>query len=179
MNLLIFLNFYLPKEHIVIDGQEIPYFIAGDPAYPLQPWLMKNYAYTVGMTEEQDSFNAYLNEGRVIVEIAFGRLKGRWRRLQKTMDQKISFAPKVVAACCVLHNIIETKENSYRAEWPREARKQSTKFPQPDAIPFEQEFDANENDIESDEAKAIRNTLQNYMKLNYPLRKSLKWRCLH
>jgi hypothetical protein len=42
----------------------------------------------------------------MVVEKAFGRLKGRWRRLQMC-DFEISRMPKVVKACCVLHNICE------------------------------------------------------------------------
>lgn len=54
--------------------------IIGDPAYPLLPWLMKNFT-GANLKPEEDSFNAYMNSARVSVEIAFGRLKARWRRL--------------------------------------------------------------------------------------------------
>lgn len=54
---------------------EVPYIIIGDPAYPLLPWLIKGYPGAV--TVEQDSFNVYLNSARVVVEMAFGRLRGR------------------------------------------------------------------------------------------------------
>ena len=43
----------------------------------------------------------------MVVEHAYGRLKGRWRTLLKRNDISIHALPKLVAACCVLHNIRE------------------------------------------------------------------------
>ena len=45
-----------------------------------------------------------LSRARVVVEIAFGRLKARWCRLSKQMDIHIDNVPYIVTACCVLHN---------------------------------------------------------------------------
>ena len=56
------------------------------------------------ITPEQESFNAYLSSARTTVEIAFGRLKSRWRVLMKLGVFHFSFTPKVIATCCALHN---------------------------------------------------------------------------
>ena len=42
-----------------------------------------------------------------MVENAFGRLKARWRHLIKQNDMAVKNVPKVVTACCILHNICE------------------------------------------------------------------------
>lgn len=123
------------------------------------------------MTKEEDSFNAYLNSARVRVEIAFGRLKGRWRRLQKAIDMRVSFVPKLVGAACVLHNIVETMEDNYQPQWNTERDRNC--LPQPVRIPFEEEFDQLQDTEE--EAERIRNALKDYMAENFPMRTSLKW----
>ena len=41
---------------------------------------------------------------RMAIERTFGDLKNRWLRLQ-TFRCDIEFATKIIAACCVLHNI--------------------------------------------------------------------------
>ena len=87
----------------VISETEIPVVILGDPAYPLLPWLMKPYLDNGHLSREQRTFNYRLSRARVVVEDAYGRLKGRWRCLSKRIDADVSDLPQLVAACCVLH----------------------------------------------------------------------------
>ncbi|KMQ84770.1 nuclease harbi1-like protein, partial [Lasius niger] len=105
----------IPQMEKHVNGQGIPFMIVGDPAYPLLPWLIKSYSGSV--SPEEESFNVYLNSARVSVEMAFGRLKARWRMLQKKVDCNYKFVPQVIVACCVLHNFCEDNKDRFLEEW--------------------------------------------------------------
>lgn len=68
---------------------------------------MKPYQENARTTDAQKHFNYRQSRARMVVENAFGRLKGRWRCLQKRLDLKLDNVPNVVATCVVLHNICE------------------------------------------------------------------------
>ena len=108
----------LPDWKRVINGVEIPLLILGDPAYLLLPWLQKAYPETGTLTHKQRHFNYRQSRARMVVENAFGRLKGRWRCLMKRMDYyKIKHATDVIASCIVLHNICEARGDTCDPGW--------------------------------------------------------------
>lgn len=135
--------------------------IVGDPAYPLLTWLIKGYPGVISPREE--SFNVYLNSARVKVEMAFGRLKGRWRILLKRMDCMHSFASKIILTCCILHNFVETHKDAFFVHWLEEVKDKEKLFPQPQA-----EANRERNDLSG---TTIRNCLMEYL-INFPLRKT-------
>ena len=96
----------LPQNHRVINGTAVPLHILGDPACPLSDMIIKGYIGR-NITPEQESFNVYHSSARMCVEIAFGKLKSRFRILQKRMDVETTAAPLIIVACCILHNICE------------------------------------------------------------------------
>uniref|UniRef100_A0A3P8TWK7 DDE Tnp4 domain-containing protein n=1 Tax=Amphiprion percula TaxID=161767 RepID=A0A3P8TWK7_AMPPE len=73
------------------------YYILGDSAYPVQDWL--------------------LNRARVVVENAFGRLKGRWRCLLKLNDYDTQLVKSMVLTCCALHNLCDDQGETYETSW--------------------------------------------------------------
>lgn len=93
-------------------------------------WLLKGFSGG-NLTPFEESFNVYLNSARITVEIAFGRLKARWRRLLKRLDVHHEFAPKVIAACCILHNIVEGQNDTFIGNWVEDIKRAELIFEQP------------------------------------------------
>ena len=58
-----------------------------------------------------------LREYCTVVEIAFGCLKARWRRLLKRNDMMVKNVTDVIAAACVLHNMCEVHGESFNESW--------------------------------------------------------------
>ena len=85
----------------------VPPVLLGDPAYPLLPNLMKEYSHC--SRNEEVMFNQMLRAARNQIECAFGRLKARWRILNRPLDVSIEHAPDLIYACFVLHNYCESK----------------------------------------------------------------------
>ena len=80
------------------------FHIIGHSAFSLAPYLLVPFKDYGNLSEKQKKYNKKLSKTRVIIENAFGLLKGRFRHL-KYIDAKIKNCDKIVVAACVLHNI--------------------------------------------------------------------------
>ncbi|KAH8027133.1 hypothetical protein HPB51_002287 [Rhipicephalus microplus] len=81
-------------------------YLLGDAAYPLLPWLLPPYRHVTSSWQPwMSKFNHVHSKQRVVVEIAFGLLKGRFRRVDKIDVNSIPQAVETVMAACVLHNL--------------------------------------------------------------------------
>ena len=56
----------------------------------------------------------------MVVESAFGRLKGCWRCLLKRNDAATEDVPTIISACCVLHSICEVHKEQFDETWMEE-----------------------------------------------------------
>ncbi|XP_067667653.1 putative nuclease HARBI1 [Haliotis asinina] len=96
---------------------QLPVVILGDPAYPLRSWLLKPFPNRGALSSSQRVFNSRLSSARRTIENSFGRLKGRWRCLQKRLDVGVEFSCTVIAECVVLHNICEIHNHRFDDIW--------------------------------------------------------------
>jgi len=100
----------------MISGARVPPLILGDLAFALSKWLMKPYTDRGSLTWDESSFNIKHSTTRLVVENAFGRLKGRFRSISKRLDLNENSC-NVIATCCVLHKYCENLHGFLNDQW--------------------------------------------------------------
>jgi len=91
--------------------------IIGDSGFQLSSYLLTPYKDYGRLKHTQRKYNTKHSQTRVVIENAFGWLKGRFRRL-KYIDADIEKITQIVKASCVLHNISlgNPEEGQYLAD---------------------------------------------------------------
>ena len=77
--------------------------------------IMKGFPESGELTMEQQHFNSILSSARMVVKGALGRLKGGFCCLVNRNDTIFKYLPFKIAACCVLQNICETRDDFQEA----------------------------------------------------------------
>ena len=81
------------------------HFLA-DAGYTLTSYLLIPYVIFDGMPQCEKLYNHMHSRTRIVVERAFGGLKGRWRILKRTFNMKApGSCARTIVACMVLHNM--------------------------------------------------------------------------
>ena len=95
---------FLPNFTHEVNSACIPPLVIGDSAFPFENWLMKPYTNAV-LTPPQRYLNYRLSRARMVVEGAYGQLKGRWRILMRKSESHHEEVKFYTLACMVVHNI--------------------------------------------------------------------------
>lgn len=97
--------------------------LLGDSAYPLSNSLLTPYRDNGNLNQIQKRYNFKLSSNRIRIEHAFGILKARFRILKYINVHNTSNIPKIILACCILHNLCidvndEIEQPEYEEEEP-------------------------------------------------------------
>nr|XP_050050091.2 putative nuclease HARBI1 [Dermacentor andersoni] len=91
------------------------YHILGDAAYPSREFLMTPIRDYGSLNASDKAFSTKLSSTRVLIENAFGQLKGRFRQLQRLDLMTVESMSKFILACCVLPNICIDNGESFHS----------------------------------------------------------------
>lgn len=72
------------------DDAGEPYYIYGDPAYQLSPWLMA--PFRGALTPAQQAFNTQMSTCRITVEWGFGRILALWPYVDYAKKQQVALS---------------------------------------------------------------------------------------
>lgn len=72
------------------DAAGIPYYLYGDPAYQVSPWLMTPYKGV--LNQLQQTFNARMSGVRVSVEWGFGKVVALWPYVDYAKKQQVALS---------------------------------------------------------------------------------------
>lgn len=84
--------------------------LLGDAAYPLKENLLTPYKDNGFLTDIQKNFNKIHSKSRVVIEQAFGLLKGRFRRLKYLDMTRPDLIPLIIISACILHNLCQAEK---------------------------------------------------------------------
>ena len=85
-------------------------FIVGDAAYSLSDKVLIPFTGSQADVKENDTFNFYLSQVRIRIEMAFGLLVNRFRILKRPLEMSLCNNAKTIMACARLHNYIIERE---------------------------------------------------------------------
>ncbi|XP_041000421.1 protein ALP1-like [Juglans microcarpa x Juglans regia] len=106
------------KEVELSQGKELREYIIGDAGFPLLPWLLTPYQGR-GLLDFQSEFNKRHFATRMVAQRALARLKEMWKIIQGVMWKPDKHRlPRIILACCILHNIVIDMEDEVQDEMP-------------------------------------------------------------
>lgn len=106
-----------PPKPLPAREKAVPFCIVADDAFPLKPNIMKPFPFR-NQDISQRTFSYRLSRARRVIENTFGILTARFRVLRSNMQLQPEKAKYIVAAACVLHNFLLSR-NSCEIYAPR------------------------------------------------------------
>ncbi|GBC07917.1 hypothetical protein RclHR1_07790009 [Rhizophagus clarus] len=101
-------SYFYQNYRTLIKGWD---YLLGDSAYPLSSFLIKPFNNPV--TDLQTHFNVTHSLHHIVIENAFGKLKNSFSCLKGLSVKKISTVVNLTECCIILHNFLETNNDSW------------------------------------------------------------------
>lgn len=79
-------------------------YIIGDNAYVCTENLLTPFSGKDKQDATKDAYNFYVSQLRIRIEMAFGRMTGKWRVLKKPLQVRLRNVSKVILCIARLHN---------------------------------------------------------------------------
>jgi hypothetical protein len=92
--------------HEIIEKMASGTYIAGDAAYIQTEHMLVPFTGSCKQDPDKDSYNFYLSQLRIRIEMAFGLLTTKWRILRRNLETSLKNSAKIVEACARLHNYV-------------------------------------------------------------------------
>lgn len=89
------------------------FHLIGDAAYPLQTCMLTPYKDNGRLNAAQRQYNFLHSSSRMVIERAFGSLKGRFRCLRFIDMFDLDCILKIVFSCCILHELCLQNDDAY------------------------------------------------------------------
>ena len=92
--------------HDLLEKLPSGVYVAGDAAYVLTEHLLVPFTGTSRHDPDRDSYNFYLSQLRIRIEMTFGLLTTKWRILRKKLENTLENSAKLLEACARMHNYV-------------------------------------------------------------------------
>jgi len=97
--------------HQWLENLSLLYCLIGDNAYTFSKKMIIPFSYSQEHDGYKRSYNFYLSQQRIQIEMAFGRLTTKWRIFCRNLDFSTAYNSKIVKAACKLHNYVLNEDN--------------------------------------------------------------------
>lgn len=103
-----------------INGLDFGKYVVGDAAYDLSDRLLIPFTGSQRADRDKDSFNFYLSQLRIRIEMSFARLVRKWWVLTSTLQNSLETNSKILMACARLHNFVIDNDSKIADIWASE-----------------------------------------------------------
>ena len=88
--------------------QNLPeqYFLVGDNAYQLDKTMLVPISGRQKDQETNRTYNFYLSQLRIRIEMAFGRMTSKWRIFRRNLDCTLDKTSRICQVAAILHNFV-------------------------------------------------------------------------